>query len=1096
MSRLSPIGHSFFTIRSSQRGLVRARLALGVVLLASAFGVSLGTLATTTSARADTLQNAADDSSTGWYPNEPQLTPSTVAGGNFGELFDTQLNGQIYAQPLVAQPTVLAVTENDYAYGLNATTGAIEWSQNYGSPANPDAQISCADVGNDLGITGTPVIDPATNVAYFVAATDGGTNGATEWFMEAVDVQTGNAPIGWPAGGVRIEGAADNDAGMVFNGERELQRPGLVLVNGIVYAAFGSQCDYGPWEGWLIGVSESSASITTMWSAETNVALSSTGPGAGIWQSGSPPVVDSNGDIYVATGNGDIPSNPEPGTDTSEQTFGEAVIELHTDSSGHLQVVDWFIASDATQLNSEDGDLGSGGPVALPSSMGTASEPNVLLEDGKQGIMYVLNMSSLGGYQQGPGDTDDVPFESPPYGGVWSKPAVWPGDGGYVYVPTSGRYTFQDNGGGSLLAFQRGVNGSDDVTFQLVGATGNAGNTFGYGSGTPIVASNGTNSGSAVVWIIHATGPSGLDSQLEAFNAVPSNPGSNGTLEQLWSSPFFTSTVFSAPSVDNGVVYVGTKDQTLMGFGLLASTTPAISGANVSFTPTIVSQSTTGSATFTATEPTTVSSFTQSGGAFTLGSPSVALPAHLTNGESISVPVTFTPTALGDNPGTITANITGGTAEETLDGQGVSPTASIAISPADVTFEPQPIGGALATLAVTFTNVSNATINVTGFSVPALPFTIIGAPADQPLGAGDSLGFTVAFTPPGSSGDFDHDFASVATLDTNVGNFGIAISGSADPPATLTTIPGTLNFGDVAIGSSATLSFALGDQGGFPLLITSSTPPTATAFSALTDPFIQLAGTTPADTIMGNSSIQETVKFTPTTTGPATDQWLLDGNDGNGVQTVTVTGTGVNPSPPPAPPTTTPPVSSPTPVTTTTTITAPPVLTITSTKGRVGVVLSLRTTGDPNGGPTTFKLKGGSAKGCLLSGRDLRASGEGTCIAVATRAANGATPAVSSRATVITFAASLSSPPSPLTIVFGASSSNLSAASTSLLQDFAKQLRVGETVTCTGFAEGDSSLAKSRASIVASFIQSRVRVSVVKRTNISVNAAVAKVLVT
>ncbi len=114
----------------------------------------------------------------------------------------------------------------------------------YGTTANPEAQIGCADVGNSLGITGTPVIDSSTDVAYFVSATDGGTNGATEWFMQAVNVQTGVAPANWPAGGVPIVGHADDDSSTVFNGERETQRPGLVLVNGVVYAAFGSQCDY------------------------------------------------------------------------------------------------------------------------------------------------------------------------------------------------------------------------------------------------------------------------------------------------------------------------------------------------------------------------------------------------------------------------------------------------------------------------------------------------------------------------------------------------------------------------------------------------------------------------------------------------------------------------------------------------------------------------------------------------------------------------------------------------------------------------------------------------------------------------------------
>ncbi len=86
--------------------------------------------------------------------------------------------------------------------------------------------------------------------------------------MEAVNVQTGATAPGWPAGGVPIQGSADNNSGTVFNGNWQTQRPGLVLINGVVYAAFGSQCDFDHWEGWVVGVSESTASITSMWSSE------------------------------------------------------------------------------------------------------------------------------------------------------------------------------------------------------------------------------------------------------------------------------------------------------------------------------------------------------------------------------------------------------------------------------------------------------------------------------------------------------------------------------------------------------------------------------------------------------------------------------------------------------------------------------------------------------------------------------------------------------------------------------------------------------------------------------------------------------------
>ena len=967
-------------------------------------------------AKANTLQMSSDSSVTGWYPNEPQLSPANVTSGDFGEIFDTQLIGQIYAQPLVSQPTVLAVTENDYAYGLNSTTGAIEWQDSFGTPDDPLANIGCGDVGSDLGITGTPVIDSATNTAYFVVDNEEAGN-TSAYFMEAVNVQTGAAASGWPAGGVPIVGHADGNSSVVFNANYQTQRPGLVLVNGVVYAAFGSQCDDGSWNGWLVGVSESTHSITTMWATEQDYTTTGNGqPGAGIWQSGSAPVVDSNGDIFVATGNGDIPSSGEAaGNPVTNTLFGEAVVELHTNGSGQLEPVDFFIPSDAPSLNSQDGDLGSGGPVALPASMGTTGDPDPMVEIGKSGILYVLNMSDLGGYEQGSGGTDDVEYESPAYGGVWGKAAVWPGNGGYIYLPAAGLAPF-NAGGGSLNVYQR-VDTSGALSMPLVAQTSNTGDIFHYGSGSPIVTSNGTTSGSALLWIVHDTNPNSSDSQLEAYNPVPVNPGSSGTLDEVWSSAPFTSSFFAQPSVDNGIIYVGTKDDTLLGFGALPSSTPSLSGASIAFPATVVAQSSAPvTATFTASATTTVSSFTLSGSSFTLGTPSKTLPATLSSGQSISVPVTFTPQLYGANAGTLTANATGETATLDLSGQGETTNPSLSLSPNQVVFSAQPIGGNPVTTSETITNVSSSAITVTGFSSPQAPFSVTNPPSTpltlEPSGqSGDSFSFTVQFDPPGSSGDFEHDFASLATVDTSVGNFGVAISGSADAPATLATEPTSLNFGSVAVGSSVTMNFELGDQGGFPLTITESTPPSTDGFSALTNPFTQLSGS--SDEIAPNTSIEETVQFAPTADGPASATWQLEGNDGNGVQTVTLTGTGYTPSSGgggggggSSPPSSSPPASSP-PTTTTPppTTTKPPVLilAITTRTGHVGTPLILKIEGDSHGGAVKYRVRRGTAKACILRGDKLEATGPGTCLVTAIREARGTVHAVTSKTTVITF---------------------------------------------------------------------------------------------
>ncbi|MHB8380342.1 MAG: choice-of-anchor D domain-containing protein [Acidimicrobiales bacterium] len=1039
-----------------------------------------------TSAAADTLQMSSDNLETGWYPNEPQLAPSAVTSGDFGQLFNTLLTGQVYAQPLVAQPTVLAVTEKDYAYGLNSTTGAIAWTRNFGIPADPLAQNGCGDIGANMGITGTPVIDPATGIAYFVAATGTGTLGATQFFMDAVNVQTGATPTGWPAGGVPIQGAADNDAGTVFNGQLQTQRPGLVLVNGVVYAAFGSQCDHGSWNGWLIGVSESSASITTMWASET-------GPGGGarggIWQSGSAPVVDSQGNIYFSTGNGTLP-NPGPGTNTSVTNLGEAVVKLST-TGGKLHLADWFVPHDAATLNLYDGDLASGGPVALPPSMGTAQEPNVLLQVGKEGVLYALNRNSLGGYQQGPSASDDVPFETSPSGGVWSKPAVWPGDGGYVYFPTAGSVssTYPNASGGALEAYKRVVSASGAVTFQLVGSTSTSGSPYAFGSGKPIVTSDGMTAGSSLLWITHISTTSGVPSELQAYDPIPQNPGPNGTLTEVWHADIGNPSKFSEPTADSGNIYVGTNNGTsdggLIGFGLLTSATPALTGDNVDFSPTIVSQSTTATATFTATAPTTISSFTPTGTAFTLGTSSLSLPATLSTGQSITVPVTFTPDATGGLTGTLTANATGGpTPVVSLSGQGLSATTPLSASPASVDFSSQPIGGATVTQTVTITNVSTSPVIITGFTPPVLPFAVATPPvtsgATVTLNHGDTSSFSVTFAPPGSSGNFDHVYGGVATLITNAGDFGVPLSGSAAPPAQINIDPTVLSFGNVQLGSTGSLTFNVGNLGGEPLAITTSTPPTTNGFSALTSLPSSFAA---------NTSVQETVQFSPTSTGPLSSTWIIEGNDGSGVQTVSMTGTGVPappPPPPPPPPTSSGGSSTPPPPSVQST------LTITTLVGHLGSPLALSTNGDAGGGAVTYSVSNGTASGCVITGSSLTATSAGTCIVTATRAAGTTNAAVSSPATTVTFTPKVTtSSPKTISVTFDARSHALSPDAKRTLRDLASKLVTGASITITGYAKDNSALAKSRAKVVANYLSSlaRIHVTLKSSTTVAVNRA-------
>src|SRR5262249_49095049 len=149
----------------------------------------------------------------------------------------------------------------------------------------------------------------------------------------ALDVVTGAERLGFP---VAIAGNATNAPSVSFNATHELQRPGLLLLNGVVYAAFGGHCDRAPYTGWVVGVS-TAGRITTMLTSQQSGAT-----GSGIWQSGGPLVADGPNRILLATGNGHlIPTGPTPGTQPPVD-LSEAVVSLRVKPDGSLQADDFF----------------------------------------------------------------------------------------------------------------------------------------------------------------------------------------------------------------------------------------------------------------------------------------------------------------------------------------------------------------------------------------------------------------------------------------------------------------------------------------------------------------------------------------------------------------------------------------------------------------------------------------------------------------------------------------------------------------------------------------------------------------------------------
>jgi hypothetical protein len=816
------------------------------------------------------VTNSGDDLRTGWYPNEPSITPQLVSGGTFGQLWSTPVEGQVYAQPLLDDGTLLVATEDNKVYGLNPASGALQWSQplNLGTPFNA-ADIGCGDLAPQIGVTATPVIDTATNIAYLTHKTYvSGNSGPSRWYMDAISVVTGKEQPGFP---VPLSGTAQNAPGQSFEAEAELQRPGLLLMEGVVYAAFGSDCDTPPWQGWVFGVS-TAGQVKARWVADE------TGEGAGIWQSGAGLTSDGPGTILVSTGNGGAPSTPTPG-DTPPGDLGESIVRLRVQTDGSLKAVDFFAPYDATTLDSWDADFASGGVTGLPEAyFGTPTVSHLAVAVGKDGYVYLLNRDNLGGIGQGPSGSDGVVQRIGPYGGVWSRPGVWPGEGGWVYIPTASGGNSEGGSSGNLRVYKYGLSGTGQPTLSLVATSAEA---FGFSSSAPVITSEGTTPGTALVWMIWSPGGSGEGAQLRAYDPVPVN----GEPVLRWSAPVGTASKFALPGVGAGRLFVGARDGHVLAFG--SPVTPVLTGAAGTFPTTTVGSSSEATLTLTATEVLTLSGLSSNSSQFTLGTPSIPLPAKLTTGQTIQVPVTFTPTANGPIGASLTATTSNGkTAGFSLSGVGQASAAKLEVSPLVVTFGGTSIGEHLSAGA-RFRNVGGTPLEVEGVQLPAAPFGASGAPADgSTVAPGESITITVNFEPT-VAGRFEGQIG----LETSGGDEAIALTGSAAPPGALQFTSETSEYGDVRVGSSATRSFTITNTGGSTVTVLKSKPPSGGAFTAS-------SSLPEGTTIEPGETLTESVTFTPTSVGVASAVWTINDDGTTGLHEIRFTGDGMLPAAP------------------------------------------------------------------------------------------------------------------------------------------------------------------------------------------------------
>jgi PQQ enzyme repeat len=226
-----------------------------------------------TNAQVNVIQYHNHSSRDGLYIDSA-FTPSAAANLTRDLNFDGTIEGDVYAQPLYIEggpggrPTIIAVTESNNVYALDAVDGSIIWQRNVGPPVPLD-NLVCSPKIDPMGITGTPIVDLASRALFLDAMTtpDGGTT--KQHLILSLNLDTGGITSGWP---VDVEATATYN-GMHFTAEIQQQRPALGIVGNILYVGYGSMMDCSLYHGWLVGVSINNPASVTAWATGAEAAV-------------------------------------------------------------------------------------------------------------------------------------------------------------------------------------------------------------------------------------------------------------------------------------------------------------------------------------------------------------------------------------------------------------------------------------------------------------------------------------------------------------------------------------------------------------------------------------------------------------------------------------------------------------------------------------------------------------------------------------------------------------------------------------------------------------------------------------------------------
>ena len=569
---------------------------------------------------AGVFTNRYDSQRTGQNQQELALTVATVTNDTFGKLFGCHVNDAIYGQPLYfanlnipgkgTHNAVFVGTMSNTVYAFDADDPACVtlWPPRSLLQGNeipvpvPDTDPAAPtrnDIqGQNIGIMGTPVIDPATKTLYVVSKTKE-SDTVYHQRLHALSLLDGTDKFNGPAeinDSITVPGNADTgDAGIFptttcgpaapgsvpFCALHQNQRPGLLLANNTIYIAWAGHDDIEPFHGWVMGFQAGNLSqapvvfnatpnnqIYQQTDAQGNPFGGLNHAMGGIWQAGTGPAADAAGNIYIGTGNGAVDTTPNP------TNLGDSFIRLTPTLSVAIACglgIDpcYFTPTNEDAMRIIDRDLDTGGLMLLPDSAGDINaglglRRHLAVGGDKNGLLYLLDRDDMGLFNNKVGGGNDslqeIQLQTIPGGctskptlqfcGVFSTPSYWQGN---IYVIAVNDVLK------SLPIAAAAIN---------VAQTTHANDIFKFPGAQTAISANGGADG--IVWALDTSRnkpPNLLPTILYAYNAI--------TLEKLYSSPATAgagaagnSVKFQVPTVANGRVYIGTHDE-LSVFGLL-----------------------------------------------------------------------------------------------------------------------------------------------------------------------------------------------------------------------------------------------------------------------------------------------------------------------------------------------------------------------------------------------------------------------------------------------------------------------------------------------------------------------------------------------